>query len=108
MRSHSTEDDCTGRAAGQASGRTVPGAHAGVHGLVREARFEVPMSISVSSPLPTGTTTLVRPDELAFTVVSASDKRPLAKRFWLGGTNDIETETAAALTRGDAKIEYAP
>src|SRR5437588_1640302 len=52
---------------------------------------------------------LVRPDQLAFTIVTASHGRPLAKRFWLDKTTgELKTKTVVALTRGTARIEYAP
>ena len=55
------------------------------------------------------TAPLVRPDQLAFTIVTASKGRPLAKRFWLDSkTDELKTKTVVALTRGTARIEYAP
>src|SRR5260370_20462409 len=52
---------------------------------------------------------LVRPDHLAFTIVTASHGRPLAKRFWLDKTTgELKTKTVVALTRGAARGEYAP
>src|SRR5207245_2561625 len=51
---------------------------------------------------------LVRPDQLAFTIVTASKGRHLAKRFWLDKTGELKTKTVVALTRGTARIEYAP
>jgi hypothetical protein len=52
---------------------------------------------------------LVRPDQLAFTIVTASKGQPLAKRFWLDKkTSELQTKTVVALTRGTARIEYAP
>src|SRR6266550_1693760 len=61
------------------------------------------------SPAPQGAAPLVHPDQLAFTIVTASHGRPLAKRFWLDKTTDeLKTKTVVALTRGTARIEYAP
>src|SRR5205823_7613293 len=55
------------------------------------------------------TAPLVRPDQLAFTIVTASHGRPLAKRFWLDKTTgELKTKTVVALTRGTARVEYAP
>src|SRR5207244_10795423 len=101
-------DDWSGRAPRQKGGQTVPGAHAGVHGMVEETRREAPMNSEVSSPVIVGSPTLIRPDELAFTVVSADDGRPLAKRFWLDASGNLETDTAATLVRGAVEIEYVP
>src|SRR5712692_8963301 len=51
---------------------------------------------------------LVRPGHLAFTIVTASHGRPLAKRFWLDNAGELKSKTVVALTRGTARIEYAP
>src|SRR5436309_14412332 len=54
------------------------------------------------------TAPLVRPDQLTFTIVTASKGRPLAKRFWLDKkTGELKTKTVVALTRGSARLEYA-
>src|SRR6266511_102589 len=50
---------------------------------------------------------LVRPDQLAFTIVTASKGRPLAKRFWIDNTGELKTKTVVALARGTARVEYA-
>lgn len=52
--------------------------------------------------------TLVRPDELTFTIISADDRMPLAKRYWLSETGDLNSQTAATLVRGTVRVEYAP
>ena len=51
---------------------------------------------------------LVQPDQLTFTVLTASDRQPLAKRFWLDGTGELQTETVATFTSGEATVEHAP
>src|SRR2546427_9651636 len=53
-------------------------------------------------------TRLVLPDELTFTVVTASDRQPLGKRYWLTGSGELETETAVPLASGQVAVEHAP
>ncbi len=53
-------------------------------------------------------TKLVRLDELTFTVVTASNRQPLGKRFWLSGTSELQTETAVPLASGEVTVEHAP
>src|SRR3989475_2543209 len=52
-------------------------------------------------------TRLVLPDELTFTVVTASNQQPLGKRYWLTGTGELETETAVPLASGEVTVEHA-
>src|SRR3989442_1317648 len=68
---------------------------------------------NVSSPIsPSGESEiqsrLVLPDELTFTVVTASDRQPLGKRYWLTGSGELETETAVPLASGQVAVEHAP
>lgn len=51
---------------------------------------------------------LVRPGELTFTIVTASNQQPLGKRFWLGGTGELQTETAVPLASGEVAVDHAP
>src|SRR2546426_707485 len=51
--------------------------------------------------------TLVRPDQLTFTVVTAGNRQPLGKRFWLNGNGDLQTETAVPLASGEVAVEHA-
>jgi len=48
--------------------------------------------------------TLVLPDELTFTVVTASNRQPLGKRYWLSGSGELETETAVPLASGEVAV----
>jgi hypothetical protein len=50
---------------------------------------------------------LVRPDELAFTVVSVEDGQPLGKRYWLDDDGELATDTPVPLSRGEANVQYA-
>ena len=50
---------------------------------------------------------LVYPDQLAFTVVTATKEHPLAKRLWLDENGDLQTTTVATLTRGTVTVEHA-
>jgi len=50
---------------------------------------------------------LVRPDQLTFTIITASNRQPLGKRFWLTGSGDLETETAVPLASGEVTTEHA-
>jgi hypothetical protein len=50
---------------------------------------------------------LVCAGELSFSVVSATDRQPLAKRFWLSGGGELQTETVVALADGEISIEHA-
>ena len=52
--------------------------------------------------------TLVRSDHLTFTVVTASNRQPLGKRFWLSGIGELQTETAVPLASGEVAVEHAP
>ena len=52
--------------------------------------------------------TLVRPSELTFTIVTASNRQPLGKRFWLSESGELETETAVPLASGEVTVEHAP
>jgi hypothetical protein len=52
-------------------------------------------------------TALVREDQLAFTVVTASRRRPLAKQYTLTDMGDLETTTIATLTSGTVVVEHA-
>jgi hypothetical protein len=51
--------------------------------------------------------TLVRPDQLTFTVVSATNRQPLGKRFWLSGAGELQTETAVPLASGEVAVAHA-
>jgi hypothetical protein len=53
-------------------------------------------------------TRLVLPDELTFTVVTASNRQPLGKRYWLSGTGELQGETAVPLASGEVTVEHAP
>src|SRR5436309_11398286 len=50
---------------------------------------------------------LVRPDQLTFTVVTAGNRQPLGKRFWLNGNGELQTETAVPLASGEVAVEHA-
>jgi hypothetical protein len=50
---------------------------------------------------------LVCAGELSFSVVSTTDRQPLAKRFWLSGGGELQTETVVALADGEVTIERA-
>src|SRR6266516_1574193 len=51
---------------------------------------------------------LVRPDQLTFTIVTASARQPLGKRFWLNGNDELQTKTAVPLASGEVAVEHAP
>lgn len=73
-----------------------------------DAGQEAIASRAEQRPEADGTAALVRPDELTFTILTASDGRPLAKRFRLNAKGAVETTTAATLARGKATVEHAP
>ena len=50
---------------------------------------------------------LVRADELTFTVITAANRQPLGKRFWLNGNGELQTETVVPLASGEACVEHS-
>ena len=74
---------------------------------VPSAERSAPTSVSASQGTPSDDLPRVYPDRLTFTVVTTTNRQPLAKRFRLTKTGELETETAAALTRGRAEVEHA-
>src|SRR2546425_7130042 len=50
---------------------------------------------------------LVLPDELTFTIVTASNRQPLGKRYWMGGSGEVQTETAVPLASGEVTVDHA-
>ena len=91
------------RTAGGPRGRATASRHRpAAHITAPRPKSGTPQATRATAPL-------VRPDQLAFTIVTASHGRPLAKRFWLDSkTDELKTKTVVALTRGTARIEYAP
>jgi hypothetical protein len=90
-----------------AAGRPPRRATASRHRLVAPNTCPRPASGKVQAAR-TAAAPLVRPDQLAFTIVTASKGRPLAKRFWLDKTGELKTKTIVALRRGTARVEYVP
>ncbi len=47
------------------------------------------------------------PDQLAFTIVSTSDRTPVGKRYWLDAQESLQTETAATISKGTVDLTVA-
>src|SRR2546423_8848988 len=75
--------------------------------VVRAEHSNPTSSVSASPSTPPHDLPCVYPDRLTFTVVTTTNRQPLAKRFWLNKKGELQTETAAALARGRADVEDA-